>query len=87
MSTQRKSYRFTSGGSHPKAFSLFWSTARNRPAVRCIDENWDYEDCEWAAELSAEVRECRSLSDAAEYLGLQCDASDTAPGFHPSMPC
>lgn len=58
------------GPPHDKRFELFWSTTKNRPVVRVIDENWDYEDCEWAAELSAEVRECRSIEAAAEMLGL-----------------
>ncbi len=81
------SHRFTSGGPHPKTFSLFWSKKRNAPAVSCVDENWDYEDIEWAAELSAEVRECRTLTEAAEYLGLQCDAADLASECHPSLAC
>lgn len=75
----RQGYRFSSGGPHPKMFELRWSKAKSRAIVVCVDENWDYEDAEDAAELSVDLRDCASLSDAAEMLGLQGDCSDTAP--------
>ena len=72
-------YRFTSGGPHPKAFKLYWSKAKARPVVSVVDDEWDYEHCEDAAEMSAEVRHCRSIEEAAEVLGLGKMSADWFP--------
>lgn len=77
---KRQGYRFSSGGPHPKVFELRWSKAKQRAVVVCVDENWDYDDTEDAAELTSEVRECKTLADAADLLGLQGDCTDLAPG-------
>ena len=78
-------YRFTSGGSHPCLYELFWSKVKARPRVRVVSEDWDYEDEADAADLSAEVSDCRTLADAAERLGLAGDASDTWADCHPAL--
>lgn len=73
-------YRFTAGRTNGAcAFELRWSKAKARPVVVVVGDEWDYDDCEDAADMSAEVRHCRSLADAAEVLGLSGPAESWFP--------
>lgn len=57
-------------GREQKAFELRMSRTKGRPVVVVVDADWDYEDCEDAADMSADVAHCRSVREAAEFLGL-----------------
>ena len=51
-----------------REFVLFLS--KGRPAVAVAGEEWDYDQEADARELTDEVRDCRTLEDAAEMLGI-----------------
>jgi hypothetical protein len=55
-------------------FEVYYSKDKARWRVRVADSDesplWDYEDCDTARALSAEIRGCTSYEDCAAALGL-----------------